>query len=220
MSLSLKEKVNTIFYFITHPSALKMVLSLSESGYLRDEGWFKSFDLKQPLDKHGNSIPWFTYPAIDFLRERLKKDMCVFEYGCGNSTLFFSERVNEIISVETSFDWHNKIKQKLNSNCNLIIYNEKSAFEYAETIKQFNKNFDIIIVDAIKRNEVIKVAVDYLNPTGVLILDNSNVDEYKEGIDFMLNKDFKKLDFWGIQAGYFNKTCTTIFYKSDNCLGI
>jgi hypothetical protein len=221
MSLSLKEKVSTIFYFVTHPSSLKMMLSLEESGYLKDEGWFRSFDMKQPLDKNGDPIPWFTYPAVEFLKERLNKELNIFEYGCGNSTLFFSERIKEIISVETDFEWYNKIKPKLKSNCSLIFYDEKSAdYDYEETIKQFNKKFDIIVVDAIKRNEVIKVSVDYLNTGGVIILDNSDVKDYKTGIEFLISKGFNKLDFWGIQAGYFNKTCTSFFYKSDNCLGI
>lgn len=221
MSLSLKEKINTIFYFISHPSSLKMMLSLEESGYFKDEGWFKSLDMKQPLDKNGRPIPWFTYPAIDFLKERLNKELSVFEYGCGNSTLFFSERIKEIISVETDFEWYNKIKPKLKSNSNLILYDNKLVdYAYEETIKQFDKKFDIIVVDAIKRNEVMIVAVDYLNPSGVIILDNSNIEDYKSGIEYLLSKGFNKLDFWGIQAGYLNKTCTTIFYKSNNCLRI
>ncbi len=221
MSLSLKEKFKTVSYFITHPSSLRMILSLKESGYLKEEGWFKSFELKQPLDKNDNPIPWFTYPAIEFLKGRLSKEFSVFEYGCGNSTLFFSERIKEIISVETNPEWYNKIKLKLKSNCNLILYDNKPVdYNYEEIIKQFDKKFDIIVIDAIKRNEVMKVAVDYVKSNGVIILDNSDIDEYKPGIEYLIEKGFKKLDFWGIQAGYFNKTCTTIFYKSHNCLDI
>jgi len=221
MSLSLKEKVSSIFYFLSHPSSLKMILSFRESGYLNDEGWFKSFQLKKPVDKIGNPIPWFTYPAIDFLKERLNRNMSAFEFGCGNSTLFFADRIKEIISVETDFHWFNKIKAKLKSNSNLIFYDNNSAkFQYHEIIKQLDKKFDLIIIDAINRNEAMKISPDYLNPAGVIILDNSDVEDYSNGINYLISKGFNRLDFWGIQAGYFNKTCTTIFYKSDNCLGI
>lgn len=221
MALTLKQKINSISYFLTHPQALKMILSFRESGYLYEEGWFRSLEEKKPVDKDGNPIPWFTYPAIEFLKERLNKDMIAFEYGCGNSTLFFSERIKEIVSIETDRDWYNKIKFKLKSNCNLIFYDNNSAdYNYPEAIKQFNKIFDVIIVDAIERNEVIKIAADYLSNSGVLILDNSDVEDYKIGIEYLMAKGFKKLDFWGIQAAYINRTCTTIFYRPDNCLGI
>ncbi len=92
-----------------------MMIALKESGYLYDEGWFRSLDEKRPVDKDGNPIPWFTYPAIEFLKERLTKEMTVFEYGSGSSTLFFAERVKEIISVETNKEWFNKIVNKLPS---------------------------------------------------------------------------------------------------------
>ncbi len=221
MSLTLKEKVKTVFYFLTHPQSLKMVISLEESGYLHDEGWFKAFNMKQAIDKNGNPIPWFTYPSIDFIKERLNKEMTVFEYGCGNSTLFFAMRVKEITSVEKDRTWYGKIKQKLPSNASIILFKEAiTEVSYTQIIERSNKKFDLIIVDAIKRNEVIYKAVDYIKPDGVIILDNSDVSDYKAGIEFLIKKGFKRLDFWGIQAGYFNKTCTTIFYKSNNCLGI
>uniref|UniRef100_A0A7V2ZLT9 FkbM family methyltransferase n=1 Tax=Ignavibacterium album TaxID=591197 RepID=A0A7V2ZLT9_9BACT len=221
MSLTIKQKINSVKYFLTHPEALKMILSFKESGYLYEVGWFRSLEEKKPVDKDGNPIPWFTYPAIDFLKDRLNKDMVVFEYGSGNSTLFFAERVKEIISVETNREWYNKIKSNLKSNCKLIFYDNKSAdYKYSETIKQFSRKFDLIIVDALDRNEVIKMALENINQSGVLILDNSNVEDYKIGIEYLMAKGFKKLDFWGIQAAYINRTCTTIFYKPDNCLGI
>ncbi len=221
MALTLRQKIKSITYFLTHPEALKMILSFSESGYLCEEGWFRSLEEKKPVDKNGNPIPWFTYPAIDFLEKRLNRNLTAFEYGCGSSTLFFSERIKEIISVETNIDWYNKIKPNLNSNCNLIYYDGKSAnYKYSESIKQFFKKFDLIIIDAFDRNEVIKVSTEYLNNDGVIILDNSDVEEYKDGIEFLISRGFKKIDFWGIQAAYINKTCTTIFYKTENCLGI
>ncbi len=221
MALTLKQKINSISYFLTHPEALKMILSFRETGYLYEEGWFRSLEEKKPVDKDGNPIPWFTYPAIEFLNERLNKDMIAFEYGCGNSTLFFSERIKEIVSIETDKDWYNKIKSKLKSNCNLIFYDKNCAdYNYPEAIRNFNRKFDIVIVDAIERNEIIKVAPDHLSKSGVIILDNSDVEDYKIGIEYLMAKGFKKLDFWGIQAAYINRTCTTIFYKPDNCFGI
>lgn len=221
MALTLRQKISSIGYFLTHPKALRMIFSMKEFGYLYDEGWFKSLDNGEPVDKNGEPIPWFTYSAIDFLKERLNKNMTVFEYGSGNSTLFFAQRVKEIISVETNKQWYEKIKLKMPSNAKIILYeNDKSDISYSKVIDSFNKKYDIIIIDAIERSEVLMNATHFLNESGVIILDNSDRIEYQNSISELISFHFNKIEFWGIQAAYLNKTCTTIIYKKINCLGI
>lgn len=221
MSLTLKQKINSVKYFLTHPEALKMILSFKESGYLHEVGWFRSLEEKKPVDKDGNPIPWFTYPAIDFLKDRLNKYMVVFEYGSGNSTLFFAERVKEIISVETDKIWYEELAQKVPSNVKVIYFDEsalKSAYE--EVIKSTNKKFDMIIVDGLFRNECIKNLLSNLSANGVIILDDSERQEYNEGVNYLLQNNFNKLDFWGFPPTVFIRKCTTLFYLTHNCLGI
>lgn len=50
-------------------------------------------------------VPWLVFSCIDFLDEWLKKDMQVFEYGSGGSTLYFAEKVGRIISIEHDAKW-------------------------------------------------------------------------------------------------------------------
>ena len=147
--------------------------------------------------------------------------MTVFEYGSGNSTLFFAQRVKEIISVETNKEWYEKIKLKMPSNAKIILYEkDKSDISYSKVLESFNKKYDVIIIDAIERNEVLMNATNYLNEGGVIILDNSDRIEYQNSINELISFHFNKIDLWGIQAAYLNKTCTTVFYKQINCLGI
>lgn len=221
MALTLKQKISSVGYFLTHPKALQMILSMKESGYLSDEGWFRSLDSGESVNKFGEPIPWFTYPAIDFLKERLNKNMTVFEYGSGSSTLFFADRVKEIISLETDKSWFEKIKSKLPSNASIILFDENnSAISYSNVIDSLNKKFDIIIVDAIERNEVLLSSINYLNEDGVIILDDSEREEYQNSILYLLKNKFKKLDFWGISPGYFYKKCTTILYLNENVFNL
>ena len=49
--------------------------------------------------------PWITFPAIEFLERTLTRDMRVFEYGAGGSTLFFATRVKEVVSIEHEGAW-------------------------------------------------------------------------------------------------------------------
>lgn len=221
MALTLKEKFNSIKYFLTHPSALKLVISLKESGYLFDEGWFKSFDEKKPVDKNGKPIPWFSYPSIEFLKEKLNDKMIVLEYGSGNSTLFFAERVKEIISIETDKYWYEELKIRIPSNAKIFLYEkDKSNIRYHQFIDSFEQKFDIIVVDAIERNEVLLNSILHLSFNGIIILDDSERQEYQSAINYLLNSGLKKIDFWGISPGYFYKKCTTIFYFQNNVFNI
>jgi hypothetical protein len=57
--------------------------------------------------------PWITFAAIRFLEKNLKKHMRVYEYGAGGSTVFFAERVKEVISVEHDPVWRDQVVEAL-----------------------------------------------------------------------------------------------------------
>lgn len=60
----------------------------------------RSIDEKVCADKDGNPIPWYTYPAIEYLSQFDYGGKRVFEYGCGYSSLFWAERAAKVISIE------------------------------------------------------------------------------------------------------------------------
>ncbi|MEJ2506834.1 MAG: hypothetical protein P8Y81_11300 [Ignavibacteriaceae bacterium] len=82
------------------------------------------------------------------------------------------------------------------------------------------KKFDIIIIDSIFRNECLVECLNYLTDQGIIIFDDTERNEYLEGIEFAVKEGFKKLDFSGIAPGIFFRKCTTIFYKENNCFNI
>lgn len=88
--------------------------------YLQEQGYFN----EEPLDSEGY-IPWFTYPSIHFLKDILKKDMKVLEYGCGYSTLFFKDKVGDLVSIEHNPEWYQFLKNS-NPNLNVILAEENS----------------------------------------------------------------------------------------------
>lgn len=91
---------------------------------------------------------------------------------------------------------------------------------YSKFSSNLNKKFDVIIVDGRDRVNCVKNAIKNLKESGVIVLDDSERESYKEGIDFILSHGFKKIDFCGISPGLFYKKNTTIFYKTVNCLEI
>jgi hypothetical protein len=185
-----------------------------------EQGWFNSFQSGTPVDKNNRPIPWLSYPCVDFLEGRLNKDLLVFEFGSGNSTIFYSSRVNKIISIEHNRSWYNKIKNRLSENAQIIYYEYQPDGEYAKAIISQEAKFDIIIIDGMDRVNAIKYSIEATSEKGVVILDDSERSEYKSGIDRLINNGFKRIDFWGISAAELYKKCTTIFYKEKNCLNI
>lgn len=220
MALTLKNKVKTILKLIVEPRVLYALLSMRGLGYLLDIGWFESFKSGKPIDKNNHPIPWFTYPAIDFLVERLKKTMQIFEFGSGNSSLFFAARVNTVVSVEHDKIWYEKISTESPANSSIIFVNDDNPKDYIKPLTTLSFNPDIIVIDGIYRNECLTNSISFLSDDGVIILDDSERTEYTIGIDTLVETGFRRIDFWGFSPGYLYKKSTTIFYRPNNCLNI
>jgi len=214
------KRIKKILNVVLQPKLLKQLMSMGTSGYLYEIGWIESFKRGIPVDKDGDPLPWVTYSFIDFISERLNKNMDIFEYGSGNSTLWYAKRVNSVISIEHDKKWFEKLKNNIPKNVTINYKKLIYGGEYAKFPKILERKFDIVIVDGRDRVNCIKYSLDVLKSKGVIVLDDSERVIYKDGIRFLIEKDFKRLDFWGISPGLFYKKCTTIFYKSDNCLGI
>jgi hypothetical protein len=218
--MTLADKILTVLKLISEPRLLRALLFARHNGYLVDTGWVNSFIKKEPVDKNNSPIPWLTYPAISFLSERLNQDLSIFEYGSGNSTLYYSKIVKKVIAVEHNKEWYEKIKSKLAENSKIIFVNLDYGGVYCQTIKSTNQKFDIIIIDAEDRVNCIKNCLNNLSENGIIILDDSEREEYSAGIEFLKQNKFKRLDFMGISAGFIHQKATTIFYRESNCLDI
>jgi hypothetical protein len=72
--------------------------------YLKRKGWNKSVDGNRSVGNCG-PIPWITYPALSMLQRVVRPQYRVFEYGCGNSSLWWSRQVAQIASVEHEEGW-------------------------------------------------------------------------------------------------------------------
>lgn len=171
-----------------------------------------------------NPIPYFTFQANEWLKKYLKKDMLVFEWGSGGSTIYIAKRVRQITSIEYSDEWYSKMKWYLRlksiSNCELKFippeynqdignisdlsqcrsnnpaYQNATFKKYCEYIKQFPKNyFDLIIVDGRARPSCLAIAKDYVKIGGYILLDDAERETYNDGCELL--KGFERTDFPG-----------------------
>ncbi|MFM8005058.1 MAG: hypothetical protein ACKO86_08950, partial [Dolichospermum sp.] len=77
--------------------------------YLQTSGWLNSLYSGKPINEEAKPIPWYT-PAIEFIENKIDSNFRVFEYGSGNSSLWWSERVSQVISIESDTNWFGYIK--------------------------------------------------------------------------------------------------------------
>ncbi len=229
----MKSFLNKIFYklltsifdrekliFLLSDKEERALLGMKRGGYLYETGWINSIATGTVTSVSNSPVPWVTYPFINFIEDRLTSTLQLFEYGSGNSTLYYSKRVAYVYSVENDKLWYEKIESSMPENVNLFYCELEYDGDYCRYAAKTNKKFDLIIVDGRDRVNCCVNSIDILNPTGVLVLDDSEREEYSKAITFLAQRGFKKIDFWGIAPTVDYLKCTSIFYRNNNCLGI
>lgn len=214
MIRSIKNVVWSILKAIGLGGSFQLALGSALTKY----GWFRSYHSGRSEDAGGNPLPWYTYSFILFLEPRIRKSFQVFEYGSGNSTRWYASRVDRISAVEHDIEWIKIVSTLIPSNARVIPAELGDA--YVQAVSQEKKLYNIVVVDGRKRVKCTAFAVDYLTPDGVLILDNSERSWYQEAKDLMEKKGFRKIDFYGMAPIVGHETCSTVFYREGNCLGI
>jgi hypothetical protein len=143
-------------------------------------------------NEDGQALPWLNKHVLDKLISLQKKKWRVFEYGSGHSTLWWQDQVKEIISVEHNKNFYRIIRNDVKNNCIYIRRDlvKRKNCDYVQSINEFDDKFSCVIVDGRNRVLCIKEAIDKVKWNGYLILDNSDRERYKEGVD-LLNKRFK-----------------------------
>lgn len=183
------------------------------SHIMKDYGWLNSVQKTECINKDGHPIPWFSYPAIDFLSQLDISGKDVFEWGCGFSTLYWGARARSVFSVESNLKWIGKIEPRLPANCK-IIHTTLDIEDYAGKISQFQQ-FDIIIIDGYThtRTTCCEKALQHLKPGGIIILDNS--DRCLKSAAILRNAGLIQSDFTGFAPLGAHAQTTTVFFSRD-----
>ena len=188
------------------------------------EMWEKDFaisrtiDEKVCVDRDGHPIPWYTYPAIEYLAQFDYGAKKIFEFGCGNSSLFWAARAAEVVSIEDNPNWFEKWQREF-SAANLDVRWRDEGEIYENSIFEDSQKYDVIIVDGKRRAQCAAAAVKALAPGGMIILDDSDrintSEEYIQAVAALKNADLLQVDFYGFcPMNNYTKT-TSIFFSRD-----
>jgi len=194
--------IRDFFRSILNKTDLAGIIQLYVNSAIKDNGWFKSYKTKESVDKNGNPIPWNTYPFLSFIEQRLKPEFDVFEYGSGNSTIWYAQKVNSIIAVEHNKEWYEKVKLMLPKNAEVVLSSETDSAIYggeitARTMKSNNADNFLSFLKKLDRKD--------RNKNLHIIADNLAVHKYKEVKNWLSHKRKITLHFSPTYSSWLNQ---------------
>ena len=175
-------------------------------------GHLNSVSKKRSIDARGEPIPWYTYPAIEYIKQLDFSDKSVFEYGAGNSTVFWSRIAARVVSVEHDEVWYQTVSRQVTMAATVIFEPDLECF--VSTITRVPGRFDVIVIDGpargLTRLKCCKTARDYLNDGGLIILDNS--EWLPESTAFLRSTGLLQVDMTGFAPLNANTGTTSFFF--------
>ena len=110
-----------------------------------------------------NEIPWLVPEAVDFIEKNMKPTDKVLEFGVGGSTLWFRKRAAEVLSIDHSQEWADKV-----SGVKLL-----KPEEYKKFLEELPKeHFDWLLIDGVEGWTILDLGRAVLKRGGYLIFDN------------------------------------------------
>ena len=184
--------------------------SLGLLGDLRRRGWHES---RSGPVVEGETVPWLTYPAIYWLGTVISGDEVVFEYGAGNSTLWWASHVARVISVEHNRGWYERVGSNAPKNAEILLRDEA---HYVSAIEGRGP-FDIVLIDGgPSRQSSLKAALKEVTPTGLFILDDTDLESYSAAATELQRQGMLRLDFVGPRPGTPFLSMTSVLSRDMN----
>lgn len=189
------------------------------AGTMKYLGWFKSAAAKAPVDGRGRPVPWYTYPSLMWLDEVVQGNERVFEYGSGNSTIWWASRVAAVTAAEHDEEWGQRVSDGMPANVTLCVAScSGSSVEAVDGDGYVNAIegrgiFDVVIVDGVARVSCIRKAVEHLADGGLIVLDNSDRPQYAPAVDLLIQEGFTHIPFHGLAPGNRRLGTTSVFSR-------
>jgi hypothetical protein len=186
--------------------------------YSMRTGHFRSSLRMAAVSRHGEPIPWYTYPCVDFLSGRTYTGKKILEFGGGQSTQWWSARAEHVVTFEGKKDWYDRIAPGLPPNVELHYVERTAPITDGSQVAQILSTkttalYDVIVIDGLTRAQLIDIACERLAPNGIIICDNSETYGFYEGFK---DKGLDRIDFFGNAPGVIHPHCTSIYFRSTS----
>lgn len=122
-------------------------------------------------------VPMISYRARRVIGRLLTPGTRMVEFGSGNSTPWFAERVGFLLSVEDLPEWHAAVRRKLDARGFVHVrYELRGGAGYADLSDIDDGSLDFVMIDGTDRAGCVVSAMTKLKPGGWIYLDNSDKD--------------------------------------------
>lgn len=178
-------------------------------------GHFRSSFKGAAVSRTGSPVPWFSYPCTDFLKHRDYAGRTVLEFGGGQSTLWWAQRADKVVTFEGDRDWHDRISGTMPANVDLhlvsMVSREKNVSDVSGVLAALDaKTYDVIVIDGLYRHEMIDIACARVSADGIIICDDAEGYDYHGGF---LDHGMERVDFYGYVPGVIVPHCTAVYFR-------
>ncbi len=177
-------------------------------------GHLRSMRERAAVDATGRPVPWYTYPAIEFLRQLDLGSFDVLEFGAGNSTAFWAERARRVVSVESDPAWYRRLAADVRDNQTLWLH--ENCASYVAAPAALEMRFDIVVIDGRWRKSCAEAATRYLKSDGLLVFDNA--DWFPASCALLRRAGLLQLDLSGFSPINDYRSTTAIFVRAGTRL--
>jgi hypothetical protein len=172
-------------------------------------GFRESARLSRPVDGEGKPLPLYTYPAIHYLDSLEWRNADVFEFGAGNSTLWWAQRARSVTSVENNASWYAELSAQLPGSARVIL---ETTRPLGRAMPQDGAKYHVIVVDCgDNRYVAAEAAAERLADNGLILLDNA--EWYPQTAALLRNAGLIEIDFAGLKPSEFHTSITSLFLK-------
>lgn len=174
------------------------------------QGQLRSIREGRPVRSDGSAIPWYTYPAIEYLSQFDFSNASVFEFGAGYSSIFWAQRARAVISIESDPRWVEHLQAGFRPNQKVLL--REGRDDYVNAIREQADLFDLVIVDGRWRHACVESAMEKVTEDGLIVLDNS--DRYPDATRRLRNSGRFQVDFSGFGPVNNYAWTTSIFLRA------
>lgn len=136
-------------------------------------------------------LPWWSFDAIDWVRENHKRFKDAFEWGSGGSTIFLGKLCGSLYSIENDSTWLNKVGEEIvqlglrdvRIELKILDLSTPNGFKDSEYHCSLSKKYDLIVIDGedhfgpdskwSAREICFEKAECYIRKHGAIIVDDS-----------------------------------------------
>lgn len=197
------------------------------TAYAAQHGYYRSVLRREVVGGAGDPAPWLTFPLVSFLETKSFSGRSVLEFGSGQSSLWWSERAERVLALETDPEWTQRVRAAAPPNLTVADVELEHADEHSfiDEVERLvgRERFDVVVVDGGDRVKALLAAPRFVTQDGVVITDDLDLfrtdPDWVRALDALREAGFGSVDFYGLAVGApftRRQRCSTIFFRDGS----